>query len=111
MLGLYWIERLRLEEKIRDLPRGYISKKIINNVERYYLQWNDNGKTRSQYIKEGQLEKTKKGIETRKQLELELKKVIKLLPKNIMQNSDYTTNVIKSDDLKLMADKVKIEQT
>ena len=44
-------EITNLEKQISELPAGYISRKIINGKERFYLQWNDSGKVKSKYIK------------------------------------------------------------
>ena len=40
----------KLENQISELPAGYISRKIINGKERFYLQWSENGKVKSKYI-------------------------------------------------------------
>ena len=40
-----------LEKEISALPVGYISKKTINGKTRYYRQWTENGKIKSQYIR------------------------------------------------------------
>lgn len=99
--------KAELEEKIWDLPRGYISKKTINNNISYYLQWKENGKTKSKYIQKSQLENVKEGIEKRKQLEAELKQVVKLLPKNMTQNKEFATYVVKDNALKVLVKEVK----
>ena len=45
-----------LEKEIEALPVGYISKKNIHGKIRYYRQWTESGKIKSQYIKEEELE-------------------------------------------------------
>ena len=45
-----------LESQIASLPVGYISKKMINGKERYYQQWTENGKIKSKYIKNEEVE-------------------------------------------------------
>ena len=45
-----------LEQEIGELPVGYISKKNIHGKTRYYRQWTENGKIKSQYIREEELE-------------------------------------------------------
>ena len=41
----------KLEARIAELPKGYISKKTIGGKERLYLQWRDRSKVRSRYIR------------------------------------------------------------
>lgn len=44
------VGRIReIEEELARLPNGYISKKMINAKERFYLQWLENGKLKSKY--------------------------------------------------------------
>ncbi len=45
-------ERMKeIEEELARLPIGYISKKRIGGKDRFYLQWTENGKLKSRYIK------------------------------------------------------------
>ncbi len=64
-----------LESEIASLPKGYISKKIIGGKERYYLQWKENDKTQSRYIKETELSDINSLVEKRKALQTELKEL------------------------------------
>ncbi len=64
-----------LEQQIAQLPVGYISKKNIHNKTRYYRQWTENGKIKSQYIKEGDLETVQEQIARRKELQQRLKEL------------------------------------
>ena len=41
----------KLEKELSTYPKGYISRKVLNGKERFYLQWAENGKTISKYIK------------------------------------------------------------
>ena len=69
-------ERIRqIEEEPAALPTGYISKKNIGGKERCYLQWMENGKLKSKYIKASEFEKILAQVETRKRLQAELKKL------------------------------------
>ena len=43
------VEKLRIE--LASLPKGYISNKTIGGKVRHYLQWTENGKIKSRYIK------------------------------------------------------------
>ena len=62
-----------LKKKIEQLPKGYISNKTIGGKERHYLQWSENGKMKSLYIKDEDYERIKNGIEERKKLQKQLK--------------------------------------
>ena len=66
-----------LEKEIASLPVGYISKKTINGKVRYYRQWTENGKTKSQYIRENEFDGVSKAIERRKELQEKLKELNK----------------------------------
>ena len=61
-----------IKQQIEELPVGYISKKNIHNKTRYYRQWTENGKIRSQYIKEAELEMIQDQIARRKELQQRL---------------------------------------
>ena len=67
-------ERLReIERELETLPSGYISRKMINGKERFYLQWVEDGKIRSRYIKSGEFDEISAKVERRKELQTELK--------------------------------------
>ena len=67
-------ERIRrIEEELLSLPTGYISKKRIGGKERFYLQWMENGKLKSKYIKASEFEEISAQVEKRKRLQAELK--------------------------------------
>lgn len=48
-----------LEKELAESINGYISRKVINGKERFYLQWTENGKLKSRYIKADELEQTR----------------------------------------------------
>ena len=64
-----------LEQEIGELPVGYISKKNIHGKTRYYRQWTENGKIKSQYIREEELEEVQDQIARRKELQQRLKEL------------------------------------
>lgn len=66
------MDRSAIINRINQLPKGYISKKTINGKEYNYLQWKENGKVKSKYIKASELESYIAFINERKQLEIEL---------------------------------------
>lgn len=41
----------RIEQELGELPKGYISEKKINGKTYFYLQYKENGKVRSIYLK------------------------------------------------------------
>lgn len=62
-----------IEDELVRLPNGYISKKMISGKERFYLQWLENGKLKSKYIKAAEFDTITAQIEKKKQLQDELK--------------------------------------
>lgn len=66
-------ERIReILQIIASLPKGNISFKKIKGKEQPYLQWTENGKRYSRYIKTSVREETLRAVEYRKKLEQEL---------------------------------------
>lgn len=63
----------QIEKELEALPVGYISRKIISGKERFYLQWMENGKLKSKYIKASELDTITEQVEKRKRLQSELK--------------------------------------
>lgn len=84
--------RERVEARIAELPTGYISEKNINGKKQYYLQWREDGKLKSKYIRAGDLEDIRKQIAERKELEDRLKDMIIRYPKE-GEAVVYETNV------------------
>ena len=80
-----------LEKELAKSINGYISRKVIKGKERFYLQWTENGKLKSRYIKAGELEQTRALVERRKSLQAELKKL------------NATPDGVKSNNLKRKA--------
>lgn len=64
-----------LTRQLNTLPKGYISKKTIKGHEYHYLQWLDNGKIQSQYVREENLLDIYGKLDERKKLENELVKL------------------------------------
>lgn len=61
-----------LERRIRELPRGYLSIKIIKGKERYYHQWYEAGKLQTKYVRADDYPELKEKIDLRRKLENEL---------------------------------------
>lgn len=69
-------ERIKIIlQELDKLPKGYISKKTIRGKERFYLQWAENDKVRSKYIRSEDYETVLAQVEKRKSLQAELKKL------------------------------------
>ncbi|MBO4682835.1 MAG: HipA domain-containing protein [Bacilli bacterium] len=62
--------------EIESLPSGYISKKNIHGKDYFYLQYKNNGKLVSKYIKEDDLEKLKEDLKRREEIENEIKSLL-----------------------------------
>lgn len=70
----------KLTAQIAKLPKGYISHKAINGKVYYYRQWSENGRKKSKYIKDDEIESLSKEIEKRKELQEQLK-ILRAAPK------------------------------
>ena len=105
MTDVYELIRL-LEERIEKLPKGYISKKNINGKAQHYLQWKENGRVKSKYIRDEELEELQSQIAERKKLQERLKeKKAKYMSKNT-KNTKYETKVSTGNNLIRMVKKV-----
>lgn len=62
----------RIESRIALLPKGSITKKVIQGKDRYYLQWREGDKVRSRYVKETELPGLSAQIAERKGLQQRL---------------------------------------
>lgn len=63
----------KVEEEINELPKGYISEKKINGKNYCYLQFRENGKVKSVYIKNDELDAYRDLITRRNELIIKLK--------------------------------------
>ena len=99
-------DRGKLEKELAESINGYISRKVIKGKERFYLQWTENGKLKSRYIKAGELEQTRALVERRKSLQAELKK-LKATPDGVksynlkrkaVRNMQNITGTLMSED-------------
>ena len=92
-----------LEKKISSLPVGYISKKLISGKERYYQQWTENGKIKSKYIKNDELEDFREKIELRKSLQSklsDLKSSAAFVERPSINDAKFNLRVLFGNDLK-----------
>ena len=63
----------KVEQEINELPKGYISEKKINGKNYCYLQFRENGKVKSIYIKNNELDAYRDLITRRNELIIKLK--------------------------------------
>ncbi len=111
-----------LEEQIARLPVGYISRKMIHGKLRFYRQWTENGKIKSQYIKEGQLEPLEEQIALRRRLQQKLKEKKNQLTaasgtgrvragsgRGPGRFAGYTTNVVTGEALWAMTQNIRCD--
>ena len=98
-------ELTELEERIAELPIGYISKKTIAGKVRFYLQWTEEGKKKSKYVDDVLAEKLRSQIEERKQLQARVKEIKALLPRTVrktkraVDDMQFQTNVMVGERL------------
>ena len=64
-----------LERMIAELPQGTITYKKTGKKEQPYLQWTENKKTKSKYIKIAEREKVFAQVALRRKLQEELKQL------------------------------------
>ena len=99
-----------LESQIASFPVGYISKKMINGKERYYQQWTENGKIKSKYIKNEEVEEFQKKIEFRKSLQSklsELKSSAAFIETPSIKDAKFNLRIMYGTDLKDFASQTK----
>lgn len=99
-----------LEKQISLLPVGYISKKIINGKDRYYQQWTENGKIKSRYIKNEELEDFRQKLELRKSLQVklsELKSSAAFVERPSIKDASLNLRVMYGNDLRDFASQTK----
>lgn len=85
-------------EQLNLLPKGYISKKVIKGNYYYYLQFIENGKIVSKYIRHNDLHEIEKQIEKRKELERLLKKFKNNHVFSLSVNSRLLTGYLMNED-------------
>ena len=87
------LEKLaELTARIKELPKGYISKKTIGGKVYYYHQWSENGSKQSRYIKDDEVEPLAKQIAERKELQAQVSSLKSTSAKKSKRNE---VNVMK----------------
>ena len=89
-----------LKKELEMLPKGSLTKKHINGKTYYYLQWKENGKSKSKYIKEDEIDEIKSVIAHRNNIKkqiavLKKEKISHLSDVNYMMNVTVSTNLKK----------------
>ena len=85
-----------IEDQLTRLPVGTVVYKTINGKKQPYLQWRENGKTVSKYIKIDDRENTLAEAELRRQLSEELKQLKSSVSGMAFSQlpSSYKTNIV-----------------
>jgi len=96
-------EILKIKNELESLPKGTITHKKISGKIRTYLQWRENGKYKSIYLKESDVSKYNNLIVRRKELENKLKE---LESYNLNIDVSYNLNVVTNNELKNMCEVV-----
>lgn len=74
-----------VKQQIDDLPKGSITKKVIQGKDRYYLQWREADKVKTRYVKLSELPELSTQIEKRIALQ---QKLVELQVASIQYNVD-----------------------
>ena len=98
---------MELENEIAILPQGSINIKKINGKEQPYLQWIENGKSKSKYIKKNEREEIFASVERRKQLQEELREIKKLEVVDTPVPTKFETSVVIGNRLLAMTKGVR----
>ena len=98
---------MELENEIAILPQGCINIKKINGKEQPYLQWTENGKSKSKYIKKNEREEIFASVERRKQLQEELREIKKLEVVDTPVPTKFETSVVIGNRLLAMTKGVR----
>lgn len=69
------LQKNKIEQILPSLPEGYISKKTIKEKQYYYLQNRIDGKIRSRYLKENEIDTIKEQVELSKKYKLQLAQI------------------------------------
>ncbi len=98
---------IELKNEIAALPQGSINIKKINGKEQPYLQWTENGKSKSKYIKINEREQIFTGVERRKQLQEELRELKKMDIVDTPKSTRFETSIVIGEQLLAMTKGVR----
>lgn len=98
-------------EKINALPAGNITRRKIRGKSRMYLQWREDGRTKSKYIKAADEEAVAAAVAMRKTLEAEYKKLKNgatlFVQEKYNDGHAFRTNVKMGDELAVACENVE----
>ena len=98
-----------LENLISKLPQGSITYKTIHGKKQPYLQWTENGKTKSKYIRIAERETVMEQVSLRRSLQEELKnpktESSSLVPRAV--RASFETNVVIGRGLYAMTEGIR----
>ena len=103
-------KRIRdIEAQLKTLPVGSVVHKTINGKPQPYLQWSEDGHTKSQYLKKADREDKLAKVTLRKNLMAELKTLKAELANMPEKESgpEYRCHVIQGEELRYMVDSVR----
>lgn len=69
-----------LQQEMNQLPRGYISRKVIKGKVYFYHQWSENGKKKSKYLNPQEAAALTSQLERRRALEREIRSAAPRVP-------------------------------
>ncbi len=95
----------KLKAQINELPKGYISRKTINNKTYYYHQWSESGVKQSRYLHDEEIEPLAEKIEQRKALQARLRS-LKIKP----EEQSRKRNEVNSLKCTLMHKRIQVAE-
>ena len=95
-------ELMKLEERLAELPKGSVCRKVIYDKERFYLQWREGTKTRSKYLNPDEVEATRAAVEERRAIEKQIKSIKAQIkaPTSVSESPVYKMRVFTGDALR-----------
>lgn len=95
-------ELMELEERLAELPKGSVCRKVIYDKERFYLQWREGTKIRSKYLNPDEVEKTRAAVEERRAIDKQIKSIIAQIkvPASVNGSPVYKMRVVTGDTLR-----------
>ena len=95
-------ELMKLEERLAELPKGSVCRKVIYDKERFYLQWREGTKTRSKYLNPDEVEATRAAVEERRAIEKQIKSIKAQIkaPTSVSESLVYKMRVFTGDALR-----------
>lgn len=90
-----------IEQKLMELPKGKIFYKKIKGKDQPYLQWSENGKAMTKYVKVSQQNEVFRQLETRDRLleEIAFLKEMAEEKNDIVEENAFRTNVVAGQAL------------